>query len=175
LLVLTLIIKGDKDKCRGEEARDCIDDICHIMGMWQIEALKIYNRSLRPDNKYDVFIHLYIDAIKKEKEGDIGIKNRLDMAIKRIGNLTMEEVGEMMTYRRIRNTISHKKKWDVEKDKNGRKDRAKNKETHDDALKRFREATGGDAYIHVEKQHVLYSALEKVRTIYITSSILCLL
>jgi hypothetical protein len=164
-LVLTLIIKGelgDKDKCRGEDARDCIDDVCHIMGMWQIEALNIYNRSLRPDSKYNAFVHLYYDAIAKEKKGDIGIKNRLDMVIKRIGNLTMEEVGEMMAYRCIRNSISHKKKWDVEKDKDGRKVRVKNRETYDEALKRFRDATGGDAYIYVEKQNVLYSsALEK--------------
>ncbi|PKY61178.1 hypothetical protein RhiirA4_550878 [Rhizophagus irregularis] len=111
------------------------------MGMWQVEALKLYNRSLRQESKYYVFIHLYIDAIKKEKEGDIGIKNRLDiyMVIKRIGNLTIEEVGVMMAYSYMRNSISHKKKWDIEKDKNGKKDGVKNKKTYDDVLKCFRE------------------------------------
>ncbi|CAB5349061.1 unnamed protein product [Rhizophagus irregularis] len=157
-----VILQSDKDKCRGEDARDCIDVICHIMGMWQVEALKLYNRSLRPESKYYVFIYLYIDAIKKEKEGNIGIKNRLDMVIKRIGNPTIEEVGEMMAYRRMRNSISHKKKWDIEKVKNGRKDGVKNKKTYDDVLERFREATGGDAYIYVEKKDVLYSALRTI-------------
>ncbi|CAB4484449.1 unnamed protein product [Rhizophagus irregularis] len=84
------------------------------------------------------------------------------MVIKRIGNPTIEEVGEMMAYRRMRNSISHKKKWDIEKVKNGRKDGVKNKKTYDDVLERFREATGGDAYIYVEKKDVLYSALRTI-------------
>ena len=60
-----------------------------------------------------------------------------------------------MMYRTLRNSIAHKEKWDLVKDKRQRKFQ------YDQAVKLMHEAASADGYIVMKRKDILRSALEK--------------
>jgi hypothetical protein len=110
----------------------------------------MYNQNLPRDRHYKSLAHLYYDAMKFSEKGNHGVKNRLVLVAKKLGNVTFE-VEKMVVYKNIRNDIAHKSKWDSSKD------RAK----YDSALECIDRATGTNAYITIDKKEVLISAVRK--------------
>ena len=49
---------------------------------------------------------------RASEKGNHGVKNRLVLVAKKLGNVTFEEVEKMVVYKNIRNDIAHKSKWD---------------------------------------------------------------
>ncbi|CAB4383425.1 unnamed protein product [Rhizophagus irregularis] len=80
LLNLTLSINKDKvETCLGKDIRDVINDICHIIRIWQKKVLIEYNRKFKNEHKYLYckFAHLFYDVKVNTSNGDNRIKERL--------------------------------------------------------------------------------------------------
>jgi hypothetical protein len=137
--------------CPGESARDTIDDLCQIIKNWQDRVTTMYNQNLHRDKHYNSITHLYSDAIEFNEKGNHGVKNRLTLVASKLGNVTLTEVGKMVVYKKIRNSIAHKSKWDSGRDQ----------EKYEAALGCIDKATGTNAYIVTEEKEILISAVRK--------------
>ena len=124
-------------------ARDAIDDLCQIIKKWEEKFIEMYNQNLRKDRHYHLLTHLYYEAEKLKKKGNLGVENRLILIAGKLGDIDLDEIEKMVTYKNIRNNIAHKKKWDPERDQG--KYRA--------SLECIDIATGTNVYITIEKKN----------------------
>ncbi|CAB4383426.1 unnamed protein product [Rhizophagus irregularis] len=77
---INICINKDKvETCLGKDIRDVINDICHIIRIWQKKVLIEYNRKFKNEHKYLYckFAHLFYDVKVNTSNGDNRIKERL--------------------------------------------------------------------------------------------------
>ncbi|CAG8516025.1 15042_t:CDS:2 [Funneliformis caledonium] len=122
------------------------------MERWQEKVIDMYNQSLGPRFHYKLFSHLYYNAYNFSKKGDDNMKNQLTLITNRLDNVTFEEVGKIVSYRNIQNSIVYKEKWNLV---------GKNRRIYEAALERINVATDDNAYIAIRLKEILISGLKK--------------
>ncbi|CAB4393888.1 unnamed protein product [Rhizophagus irregularis] len=123
------------------------------MQEWQKKVTTIYNQNLSKDRHYHSITHLYYEAVDFSEKGNYGVLNRLTLVASKLGNISLKEIGEMVAYKNIRNSIAHKTKWDSGRDR----------EKYGAALECINKTTGTNAYIKLEEEEklLLISAVRK--------------
>ncbi|CAG8641849.1 5923_t:CDS:1, partial [Funneliformis mosseae] len=96
-----------------EDAVDTVEDIYKIITKWQKKVLNFYNKNFTKQ-KFFSFSELFINAIECDNGGAIknkGTFDRLQIVMRRTGDITIDKVDAMIKYKQARNRDAYKSIW----------------------------------------------------------------